>query len=176
MTDNLSPNGPYETGRDAYEAARVLREQIGAATPGGDMTQAVISARSKARVQYLRGVLEVAGVELGAFDKRMVEWVASWDLETIQAIAGWIQRANPRHADEPNMHPWDAPDATALVDVRDESATVLHALPPINFPGRVAGVEPGPRCGGQGRTALLAADVTCPECIALMAEQNGDAR
>jgi hypothetical protein len=37
----------------------------------------------------------------------------------------------------------------------------------------VAGVEPGPRCGAQGRTALLAADVTCPACIADMAQDGG---
>jgi hypothetical protein len=48
------------------------------------------------------------------------------------------------------------------------AAAFVHALPPIDFPGRVAGVEPGPRCGAQGRTALLAADVTCPRCSALM--------
>jgi hypothetical protein len=87
-------SGPYESGRDAFEDARVLRETVAAADLGGDMTQAVIAARSKARVQYLRGVLEVCGVELGAYDKRIAEWVASWDLETIQTIAGWIERAH----------------------------------------------------------------------------------
>lgn len=87
-------SGPYETGRDAFEDARVLREAVAAVDPGGDMTQKVIAARSKARVQYLRGVLEVRGVELGAYDRRIVEWVASWDVETIQVIAGWIERAH----------------------------------------------------------------------------------
>ena len=87
-------SGPYETGRDAFEDARVLREAVAAVDPGGDMTQKVIAARSKARVQYLRGVLEVRGVELGSYDKRIVEWVASWDVETIQAVAGWIERAH----------------------------------------------------------------------------------
>lgn len=43
-----------------------------------------------------------------------------------------------------------------------------HALPPIDYPGRLAGATPGPRCGAQGPTALFAADVTCPKCIALM--------
>ena len=87
-------SGPYETGHDAFEDARVLREQVAAVDPGGDMTQAVIAARLKARVQYLRGVLEVTGVELGAYDKRIAEWVASWDVETIQTVAGWIERAH----------------------------------------------------------------------------------
>ena len=87
-------SGPYESGRDAFEDARVLREAVAAVDPGGDMTQRVIAARSQARVQYLRGILEVRGVELGAYDKRIVEWVASWDLETIQVIAGWVERAH----------------------------------------------------------------------------------
>lgn len=86
-------NGPYETARDAFEDARALRETVAAADPGGDMTQAVIAARAKARVQYLRGVLEVCGVEVGAYDRRIAEWVASWDLETIQVITGWVERA-----------------------------------------------------------------------------------
>ena len=86
-------SGPYETGRDAFEEARVLRSAVAAVDPGGDMTQKVIAARSKARVQYLRGVLEVCGVELGAYDKRIAEWVASWDVETVQVIAGWVERA-----------------------------------------------------------------------------------
>ena len=87
-------NGPYETSREAYDAARVLREAVADADPGaGPMTRAVIAARSTARTQYVRGVLEVCGVELGAYDRRIAEWVAGWDLETIQAITGWIERA-----------------------------------------------------------------------------------
>lgn len=87
-------SGPYETGRDAFEDARVLREAVAAVDPGGDMTQKVIAARSKARVQYVRGILEVRGVELGAHDRRIVDWVAGWDVETIQTIAGWIERSH----------------------------------------------------------------------------------
>ena len=46
----------------------------------------------------------------------------------------------------------------------------VHALPPIDYPGRLAsGAGPGPRCGATtGRTALFAEDVTCPDCLALM--------
>ncbi|MBR7832452.1 hypothetical protein KDL01_04240 [Actinospica durhamensis] len=86
-------NGPYETSREAYDAARVLREAVAAADPGGSMTQNVIAARSTARTQYVRGVLEVYGVQLAAYDKRMAEWLAGWDVETIQTITAWIARA-----------------------------------------------------------------------------------
>ena len=87
-------SGPYETGRDAFEDAAVLRTAVAAVDPGGDMTQAVIAARSKVRTDYLFGVLAVAGVELGAYDRRIAAWVAGWDVETIQAIAGWVERAH----------------------------------------------------------------------------------
>ncbi len=50
---------------------------------------------------------------------------------------------------------------------------VTHALPPIDYPGRLAGATPGPRCGAQGRTALFAADVSCPACLADMAQDGG---
>lgn len=87
-------NGPYETSREAYDAARVLREAVADADPGaGPMTRAVIAARSTARTQYVRGVLEVCGVELGAYDRRIAEWVAGWDVETTQVITAWIARA-----------------------------------------------------------------------------------
>lgn len=86
-------SGPYETGRDAFEDARVLREQVAAADPGGRMTAPMTVARAQARIRYVRGVLEVCGVELGAYDKRIAEWVAAWDTETIQTITGWIERA-----------------------------------------------------------------------------------
>jgi hypothetical protein len=49
---------------------------------------------------------------------------------------------------------------------RGRAGDLVHALPPIDYPGRVAGIEPGPRCGARGRTALFAADVTCPDCRA----------
>lgn len=38
-------------------------------------------------------VLAEAGVELGAYDERMAEWVAGWDWPTVAVIASWVQRA-----------------------------------------------------------------------------------
>jgi hypothetical protein len=87
-------NGPYESSQGAFEDARVLRGLLEAVNESGAGGERWRGARQRARVQYVRGVLEVAGVELGAYDKRIAEWVASWDLETIQAITGWIQRAH----------------------------------------------------------------------------------
>jgi hypothetical protein len=87
-------SGPYETGRDAFEDARVLREAVAAANPGGARTPDMTAAIAKARIRYVRGVLEVCGVELGAYDRRIAEWVAAWDIETVQTITGWVERAH----------------------------------------------------------------------------------
>lgn len=35
----------------------------------------------------------LSGVELGAWDQRMVGWLAGWDAATVLTIASWIVRA-----------------------------------------------------------------------------------
>ncbi|MEV7090647.1 hypothetical protein AB0O07_33090 [Streptomyces sp. NPDC093085] len=37
--------------------------------------------------------LAVAGVELGAYDRRIVDWIAGWDYPTVATIASLIRRA-----------------------------------------------------------------------------------
>jgi hypothetical protein len=37
--------------------------------------------------------LSAAGVELGAYDQRIAEWVAGWDWMTVATIASWVRRA-----------------------------------------------------------------------------------
>jgi hypothetical protein len=47
--------------------------------------------------QILAGVL--AGVELGAWDRRILAWMAGWDACTVLTVASWIARsraAGPR--------------------------------------------------------------------------------
>jgi hypothetical protein len=45
-------------------------------------------------VEQRRILAEVlAGVELGAWDERMVDWLAGWDACTVLTIASWIARA-----------------------------------------------------------------------------------
>jgi hypothetical protein len=38
----------------------------------------------------------LAGVELGAWDQRMVAWLAGWGAATVLTIASWIVRARER--------------------------------------------------------------------------------
>ncbi len=35
----------------------------------------------------------LGGVELGAWDRRIAEWMAGWDASTVLTVASWIARA-----------------------------------------------------------------------------------
>jgi hypothetical protein len=41
----------------------------------------------------IRNALTEAGVELGAYDERMIAWLAGWDWSTVATIASWVGRA-----------------------------------------------------------------------------------
>ena len=43
------------------------------------------------RAEILAGVL--AGIELGAWDRRIAAWLAGWDAATVLTIASWVARA-----------------------------------------------------------------------------------
>ena len=46
---------------------------------------------SAERAEILAGVL--AGIELGAWDRRILEWMAGWDTCTVLTVASWIARS-----------------------------------------------------------------------------------
>ncbi len=49
------------------------------------------------QAEILAGVL--AGIELGAWDRRILGWLAGWDAATVMTVASWIARsraAGPR--------------------------------------------------------------------------------
>jgi hypothetical protein len=43
------------------------------------------------RAEVLAGVL--AGIELGAWDRRIASWLAGWDAATVLTVASWIARS-----------------------------------------------------------------------------------
>ncbi|WP_433889655.1 hypothetical protein [Streptomyces sp. CA-111067] len=43
--------------------------------------------------EALYAELVKAGVELGAYDRRIVDWIAGWDYPTVATIASLIRRA-----------------------------------------------------------------------------------
>lgn len=83
-------SGPYETDRQAAAdpAVRAVYEAF-AATPGaGKMTPL--------NERMLTAACEAAGVELGAYDRRIVTWLAGWEPQVCAVIAGLITRAGAR--------------------------------------------------------------------------------
>ena len=43
------------------------------------------------RAEILAGVL--AGIELGAWDRRIAAWLAGWDTATVVTVASWVARS-----------------------------------------------------------------------------------
>lgn len=43
------------------------------------------------QAEMLAGVM--AGIELGAWDQQILEWMAGWDTSTVLTVASWIVRA-----------------------------------------------------------------------------------
>ena len=81
MSKLPSSAGPFSTWHDAYEACRDIT-----GTPGtGYLTEG-----NRAR---LLTACEAAGVELGAYDRRILDWLSRWEPETVAVISGIITRA-----------------------------------------------------------------------------------
>jgi hypothetical protein len=77
-------SGPYETERDARAAA------LSAGGPA-EPDWSILSPGQ--RYQLLLNACADAGVFLGAYDHRIIEWLAQWDDGTCAVIAGLISRA-----------------------------------------------------------------------------------
>lgn len=75
---DLVARGPFHTGRQALDAALL-------ATGGEYGTLAC--------QQLLLDTLNAAGVALGAYDRRIVDWLAGLDTQTCVVIADLITRA-----------------------------------------------------------------------------------
>jgi hypothetical protein len=74
---------PYETERQAADAARHIYDM----EPG-------TGAWTAAEHRLLCQALSDAGVELGAYDHRILLWLAGWEPSTVAVIAGLISRAH----------------------------------------------------------------------------------
>ena len=48
---------------------------------------------AEAQAILLRQVLTEAGVELGAYDERIVAWLATWSWSTVAPVLAWIKQA-----------------------------------------------------------------------------------
>lgn len=85
--------GPYETERDA--AAEPLAREIRALHKAGRVRSGdpdrIVSGT---QLTHLEAACTAAGVDLGAYDRRILGWLASWDETTAQVIIGLISRAS----------------------------------------------------------------------------------
>jgi hypothetical protein len=65
------------------------------AIPTGPIDREPIGFRPTVEIEaILRDTLDAAGVELGAYDERIVTWFAQFaDWSTFAVITSWIQRA-----------------------------------------------------------------------------------
>jgi hypothetical protein len=72
-------NGPCETEAQARAAARHIYDAVHASNRRGAMAEA--------NHRLLCEALSAAGVELGAYDHRIVSWLAGWEPETVAVMA-----------------------------------------------------------------------------------------
>jgi hypothetical protein len=114
-------HGPYQTYTEAMNAADALRDAVHAADAGGTMTEAVRAARRQAAADYLVDGLAAAGVELGAYDRRIAAWLSTWEAETVTVVLGWVQRANAGGYEQ------GCADAVATVRAARNAAGQAHA-------------------------------------------------
>lgn len=75
------PLGPFETEALARTAV------VAAAEPG------LLPVKSAENHRLLGRVCQAAGVAMGRYDDRIVEWLSIWEPSTVAVVAGWIIRA-----------------------------------------------------------------------------------
>ncbi|MCX3059577.1 hypothetical protein [Streptomyces beihaiensis] len=64
------------------------------------------------QVAILRDTLTAAGIELGAYERQIIDWLSHWEWATIAVIASWVARAAASHEPTPPVALPDRFDAT----------------------------------------------------------------
>jgi len=81
--------GPYRSEPEVL-ALPVVREAYAAAA--AEHATGRRGALGEHNRRMLLGAAELAGVELGEYDRRIIEWLAGWEPQTCAVIAGLITR------------------------------------------------------------------------------------
>lgn len=90
--------GPYQTRQEAADSP--MAQEVRGVHDAGRFPDAAdhLPTPAQIRSRYLKEACVAAGVELGAFDQRIVDWLAGWEDPTVQVVIGLISRA---HAGQP---------------------------------------------------------------------------
>jgi hypothetical protein len=79
--------GPFETETDAAEVAEVRAVRAAwRADPG-------VGKMAPHNLRMMLDAIGAAGVQVGAYDVRILEWLANYEPETCAVVAGLITRA-----------------------------------------------------------------------------------
>jgi hypothetical protein len=107
MTDTVDHvgSGPYETERQAAAAVRHIYDSPPGTGAWGDGCH-----------RLLEGACAAAGVQLSAYDHRILVWLTGWEPTTCAVIAGLITRA---HASAGSAPLTEAQRCTALAALAD---------------------------------------------------------
>lgn len=79
-------SGPYETGTEALADIRHVYE---VAQRSGDRD---LAGKILAGLQTV--TLHEAGVTTGAYDRKIIGWLAGWQPEVVQVVLSWVERAH----------------------------------------------------------------------------------
>jgi hypothetical protein len=84
-----------------------------------DATSPANSPTTARRLGRLRAAVAMAGVELGAYDDRVLVSLAGWEPEVAEVVASLIERASARRQPTRSAHSADmpAPAANTVVDL-----------------------------------------------------------
>jgi hypothetical protein len=87
-------HGPYDTEAQARADITALHAAWRAALYSAGITGEQQRADAhRVTTDHLTGALTGAGVALGAYDRRIAGWLAGWELEVVQVVVGWTERA-----------------------------------------------------------------------------------
>lgn len=114
MTDIVDHvgSGPYETERQAAAAVRHIYDRPPGTGAWGDGNH-----------RLMEDACTAAGVQLGAYDHRILVWLTGWEPTTCAVIAGLITRA---HASAGSAPLTDAQRATVLIALADAETYVTE--------------------------------------------------
>ena len=96
-------SGPFETERQTADAARHIYDSPPGSWEAGNH-------------RLIEDACTAGGVQLGAWDQRILLWLAGWEPSTCAVVAGLITRAHARALDEDDRRTaLDALDVAAIL-------------------------------------------------------------